>query len=191
MGWFSSSKKSGGAATGGADQQSSSAASNVRTNKASELFANLKNVPTSCVCVLGERGSGKSLLANLVCREPIFPLEGHGFGITYAATPITWQEISEMYGIKKGQQQSSAVLFAEYGSDRPPEALHVLSLLRVSTVIVVNTFMDADPFHYLQSWFSFVPYISAQMDEKGYKQVGGCWGGSLGRVLVMIVRTQK
>ena len=155
MGWFGSSKRSkdsgnnNDTTTGGGGNTGSN---NIRTNKAAELFANLKNVPTSCVTVLGERGSGKSLLANLVCREPIFPLEGHGFGITYAATPITWQEISEMYGIKKGQQQSSAVLFSEYGSDRPPEALHVLPLLRVSTVIVVNTFMDSDPFHYLQSW---------------------------------------
>ncbi len=64
------------------------------------------------------------------------------------------------------------VLFAEYGSDRAPEALHILPVLRVATVIIVNTYLDPDPYHYLQQWFSFVPYISSQMDEKGFRQFG-------------------
>ena len=71
----------------------------------------------------GERNSGKSLLSNLVCREPVFPLEAKDQGLVFASMPLTYAELCDLYGQpaprkKPGQQgPGNAVLFAEYGSD--------------------------------------------------------------------------
>eukprot|EP00397_Hematodinium_sp_SG-2012_P006087 GEMP01006114.1.p1 GENE.GEMP01006114.1~~GEMP01006114.1.p1 ORF type:complete len:1096 (+),score=271.58 GEMP01006114.1:59-3346(+) len=143
-----------------------------RTPAATELFVSLKDVPTSVVAVLGERGSGKSLLCNLICREPMFPLEARTYGLCFASTPVAWTEISEMYGLKKQREINSVVLFAEFGSDRPPEVEQLIPVLRVSTCVVLNVFLDSDPLSFLQTWFPWVPVLSALIEDRGYRQMG-------------------
>ena len=138
----------------------------------SDLFNRLRETQLAVVGVIGERGSGKSLLANLMCRQSVFPLEQHAYGLVVGGVPLEYQEVAEMHGYGQPVVSKQKMIFAEHGTDGAPDADGVLRMMRVSTVVVFNVLFDPDPFNFLQRWFHFAPVLSATMQDRNYGQLG-------------------
>jgi len=75
-----------------------------------ELLLALRDTPTSLVLTFGERGSGKSMLANIITRSPMFPLEARGYGLQFCQSPINWQQIAEVYGLKAVKEGPTGIV---------------------------------------------------------------------------------
>ena len=55
---------------------------------ATGLFSVLRDQPVAVVAIIGERRSGKSLLANALAREGLFPLEAKTYGLLLSSGAI-------------------------------------------------------------------------------------------------------
>merc|ERR1719313_2561817 len=147
---------------------------NLRSKKGEEaatgLFSVLRDQPVAVVAIIGERRSGKSLLANALAREGLFPLEAKTYGLLLASGAIPFDELSDPYGVPPPSEKLG-VLFAEHGSDLLPRPEHVLGLARTARALIVNAFAtDAKTF--LSRWCAFVPTLATLLQERNISQAG-------------------
>ena len=93
----------------------------------SDLFNRLREAQLAVVGIIGERGSGKSLIANLMCRQSVFPLEQHAYGLVVGGVPLEYQEVAEMHAYGQPVVNKQKMIFAEHGTDGAPDADGILS----------------------------------------------------------------